>query len=159
MNKICFKPVSDKNSKILILGSFPSEKSLKEGFYYGNKNNKFWKVLSEYFNEKIEDNINSKIKFLLNHNIALWDIVKTTNLIGSSDNKLEKGNFKINNIENFLKKHENIKTIFCNGKTSFSISSKFFPKVNFIYLPSTSSANVSFSKFVWFENFDEIYKN
>lgn len=159
MNKICFKPISNKYSKVLILGSFPSEKSLKEGFYYGNKNNKFWKVLAKYFNEEIEDSINNKIKFLLNHNIALWDIVKTTSLKGSNDANLKKEAFEINNIENFLKQHKSIKTIFCNGKASFSIASKFFPAIAFIYLPSTSSANVSFSELIWFEKLDKIYKN
>ena len=65
MDKLCFEPVFNKNSVVLILGSFPSEKSLKQGFYYGNKNNRFWKILSQYFNEKIEDEIDNKKQFLL----------------------------------------------------------------------------------------------
>lgn len=65
MNKLCFESVSDKNSKVLILGSFPSEKSLKEGFYYGNKSNRFWRILFEYFDEKLVDDIQSKRNFYL----------------------------------------------------------------------------------------------
>ncbi len=158
MKKICFKAVADKNSKILILGSFPSEQSLKQGFYYGNKSNKFWKILSEYFNQQIEDNPQSKKQFLLEHNIAIWDIVNKTDLKGSSDLQLQKQVAEINNIERFLKEHKNIATVFCNGKTSYNIACKAFPKIDFIYLPSTSPANVSFSKQVWFEHFDKIFK-
>ncbi len=158
MNKLCFEPVSDKNSKVLILGSFPSEKSLKEGFYYGNKSNRFWKILFEYFDEKLVDDIQSKKKFLLTHKIALWDIVKTTNLNGSSDLKLQNQVIEINDISSFLQTHQNIKAIFCNGKTSYEIAKKYFLNVNFIYLPSTSPANVSFSKQIWFENLDKVFK-
>ncbi len=158
MNKLCFEPVSDKNSKVLILGSFPSEKSLKEGFYYGNKSNRFWKILFEYFDEKLVDDIQSKKKFLLTHKIALWDIVKTTNLKGSSDLKLQNQVIEINDISSFLQTHQNIKAIFCNGKTSYEIAKKYFPNVNFIYLPSTSPANVSFYKQIWFENLDKVFK-
>ncbi len=158
MDKLCFEPVFNKDSVVLILGSFPSEKSLKEGFYYGNKNNRFWKILSQYFNEKIEDNIENKKQFLLNHNIALWDVVKATNLKGSSDENLQKQSFEVNDIENFLKINKNIAKIFCNGKTSQKLAKKYFPNIDFIYLPSTSPANVSFSKDIWFESFDQIFK-
>ena len=106
MNKLCFESVSDKNSKVLILGSFPSEKSLKEGFYYGNKSNRFWEILFEYFDEKLVDDIQSKKKFLLTHKIALWDIVKTTNLKGSSDLKLQNRIIEINDISSFLQTHQ-----------------------------------------------------
>ena len=109
MNKLCFESVSDKNSKVLILGSFPSEKSLKQGFYYGNKSNRFWKIIFEYFNENLVDDIQSKKKFLLTHKIALWDIVKTTNLKGSSDLKLQNRIIEINDISSFLQTHQNIK--------------------------------------------------
>ncbi len=157
MDKLCFEPVFNKNSVVLILGSFPSEKSLKQKFYYGNKNNRFWKILSQYFNEKIEDEIDNKKQFLLKHKIALWDVVKTTNLKGSSDQNLQKQNFEVNDIEAFIKSNDNIKKIFCNGKTSQKLAQKYFPNIDFTYLPSTSPANVSFSKEVWFKSFDEIF--
>ena len=99
MNKICFDFVADQNSQILILGSFPSEKSLKENFYYSNKSNKFWKVLAEYFNEKLVQSIAEKKQFLLAHKIAIWDIVKSTNLIGSNDSALQKEKFEINDCQ------------------------------------------------------------
>lgn len=60
MDKVCFEAVANEKSKALVLGSFPSEKSLKVNFYYGNKSNRFWKVLAEYFNEKIGESIDEK---------------------------------------------------------------------------------------------------
>ena len=53
MDKVCFEAVANKKSKALVLGSFPSEKSLKVNFYYGNKSNRFWKVLAELCNIEI----------------------------------------------------------------------------------------------------------
>lgn len=82
----------------------------------------------EYFDEKLVDDIQSKKKFLLTHKIALWDIVKTTNLKGSSDLKLQNRIIEINDISSFLQTHQNIK------------------------------ANVSFSKQIWFENLDRVFK-
>lgn len=128
MDKVCFEAVANGKSKVLVLGSFPSEKSLKVNFYYGNKSNRFWKVLAEYFNEKIGESIDEKKQFLLAHNIAIWDIVKSTNLKGSSDNTLQKEEFEINDIAGFLRSHKNVKAVFCNGKTSHKIASQAFSR-------------------------------
>ena len=85
-----FNPVVNNKSKVLILGSFPSVKSREIKFYYGNKQNRFWKVLEEYFGEKVPENTEGKRAFLLTHCIALWDIVASSTIKGSSDNELIK---------------------------------------------------------------------
>ena len=149
----CFEPVIDKKSKVLILGSFPSVKSREINFYYGNKQNKFWKVLEEYFGEKISESTGEKRAFLLAHHIALWDIVASSTIKGSSDNELIKNIDKVNDISNLLKIHPSIQAVICNGKASYSLTTKFFPNISAIYLPSTSTANVSFKKEAWFEMF------
>ena len=149
-----FEPIADKNSKILILGSFPSVKSREIGFYYGNKQNRLWKILAEYFDEEILDDPTSKTQFLLDHNLAMWDIVKSSDLLGSSDVKLVKDIQEINDISLLLKKFDNIKVVFCNGKASFNLTKENFCDLNLICLPSTSPANVSFDKKIWFENLD-----
>ena len=163
-----FKPVYDKNSKVLILGSFPSVKSREVGFYYGNPQNRFWKMLEKTFCEEIGNPTEGKIQFLLRHNIALYDVVKKSNLTGSADATLEKSNNTLANIRCLLPPHTKVEKILCNGKTSYSLltqkhsqnnieildntphfltsSSKKIP----IYcLPSTSSANPRFSYEVW----------
>ena len=71
-----FKPIYNNESKILILGSFPSVKSREINFYYGHPQNRFWKILENIFNEKIQNNIETKKEFLLKYHIALWDTIK-----------------------------------------------------------------------------------
>jgi hypoxanthine-DNA glycosylase len=134
-----FKPIFDKNSKILILGSIASIKSRELNFPYANPNNRFWKVLEILFNEKI---IDYKI-FLLKHNIALWDSIKSCDITGSSDSSIK--NIEINEIWEITKNCQ-IKAVFTNGKTSYNVYMKYiYPKtkVKAIYLPSTSPANAS----------------
>lgn len=78
-------PVYDENSAVLILGSFPSVKSRKEGFFYGHPQNRFWKVLSAVFNEPCPETVPEKKELLLRHNIALWDVIASCDIEGSSD--------------------------------------------------------------------------
>ena len=147
----CFEPVIDKESKVLILGSFPSVKSREINFYYGNKQNKFWKVLEEYFDEKIPENTDGKRAFLLAHHIALWDIIGSSTIKGSTDNELVKKIDSVNIIPKLLQDFPTIQAVICNGKASYNLTTKYFTNITAIYLPSTSPANVSFKKEAWFE--------
>lgn len=97
-----FEPIYDSQSKVLILGSFPSVKSREVGFYYGNKQNRFWKMLSKVFDEDIGDSTKDKINFLLKHNISMWDVVESSDLVGSMDNSLLKSHNKICDINRLL---------------------------------------------------------
>ena len=142
----CFEPVIDKKSKVLILGSFPSVKSREINFYYGNKQNRFWKVLEEYFDEKVPENADGKRAFLLAHHIALWDIIGSSTIKGSSDNELVKKIDSVNDIPKLLQDFPIIQAVICNGKASYSLTKKYFPNIDISYLPSTSPANVSFKK-------------
>ena len=146
-----FEPVYNKNSKILILGSFPSVKSRKVQFYYGNPQNRFWKVLGEILNENFDVSTTQKIEILQKHNVALWDIVKCSNIVGSSDAILIKNvsNKDINNIDELIEKTK-ITKILCNGKTSYLLCLKYVKSnVEIVSLPSTSSACVKFDKSKW----------
>lgn len=80
-----FEPVYDKNSEILILGSFPSVKSREQGFYYGHPQNRFWKVLAAIVQEKIPDSIEEKKEMLLRNHIAVYDVIWQCKITGSSD--------------------------------------------------------------------------
>lgn len=152
----CFEPVANNESKVLILGSFPSVKSREINFYYGNKQNRFWKVLEEYLGEKVPADTEGKRVFLLAHHIALWDIVGTSSLKSSSDLDLTKHIDRINDIPKLLKDHPSIQAVICNGKASYSLTTKYFPNITAIYLPSTSPANVSFKKEAWFKAFKNL---
>lgn len=143
-----FEPIFDKNSKILILGSFPSVISRETGFYYGNKKNRFWNVLSKIFSEKIGDETEEKKKFLKEHKIALWDIVYECEIKGSLDNNLKC--LKVSDLNRILNVAK-IEKIICNGKKAYQIFSKHYKSLAQIclVLPSTSPANIKFDFELW----------
>ena len=82
------KPVYDKDSRVLILGSFPSVKSREEGFFYGHPQNRFWKVTSRVFDEDLPLTVDEKKAFLLKNHIALWDVIGSCEIEGSSDSSI-----------------------------------------------------------------------
>ncbi len=139
------KPVFDKNSKILILGSFPSVRSREEGFFYGHKQNRFWKVVSAVFEEEVPKTIPQKKAFLLRNHIALWDVIHSCDITGSSDSSIK--NVVANDLSIILE-HSSIRKIFVNGKTAEKYYIKYSEKdthIKAICLPSTSPANAAFS--------------
>lgn len=107
-----FLPFFDENSEILILGSFPSVISRETNFYYGNKQNRFWKVLAEAFGEPAPETIGEKQALLKNHKIALWDVVAECEITGSLDSTIK--NYKVADLRQVLDK-ANVKTIILNG--------------------------------------------
>lgn len=130
------KPIHDEESKVLILGSFPSVISRKERFYYANKTNRFWKVLEQIYDEKISD----KEEFCHKHHIALWDVIESCTIQGSSDASIT--NIKVNDIASLILKTK-IRVIFTTGSKASSIYEKYINdlEIKHISLPSTSSAN------------------
>lgn len=79
------KPFYTHDSKILILGSFPSVKTREYGFFYGHPQNRFWRVMEVLFNEVLSDDIDERKDFLSRHKIALYDSIYQCDIIGSSD--------------------------------------------------------------------------
>lgn len=129
------KPIVDSNSKVLILGSFPSVVSRKQEFYYANKTNRFWKVMEEIFHCKIED----REIFLHEKGIALWDVIASCTISASSDASIE--NVTVNDIESLIQNTQ-IHTIFTTGSKASKLYEKYFHlDIEHISLPSTSSAN------------------
>lgn len=145
-----FEPIYNKNSKILILGSFPSVVSRKNNFYYGNPQNKFWKMMEMFFSVKFF-NVEDKIDFVLSHNFALWDIVESCTISGSLDKDIK--DVKFVDLKKVLPPHTNVKKILCNGKKSFELTQKYLTKnnlnFNVVCMPSTSSANTRFNFEIW----------
>ncbi|MBQ7039280.1 MAG: DNA-deoxyinosine glycosylase, partial [Clostridia bacterium] len=84
-----FPPLFDKNSKILILGSFPSVKSREQKFFYGHPKNRFWSVLAKILNCPIPETIEQKKMMLYNNGIALWDVIASCEIEGSSDSSIK----------------------------------------------------------------------
>ncbi|MDY5212060.1 DNA-deoxyinosine glycosylase [Intestinibacter sp.] len=138
-------PIFDKNSKILVLGSFPSVKSRESQFFYHHPQNRFWKVLSSVIGVDTPTSIEEKKKFLLDNNIALWDVIDSCDIEGSSDSSIK--NVVANDLDKIIE-NCNIKQIFCNGGKSYELYRKYCEKdtnLKAIKLPSTSPANARFS--------------
>ena len=115
-----FAPVYTKQSKTLILGSFPSVKSRESSFYYGHPQNRFWRVVAMLFGESIPDSIEKKTALLQHYHIALWDVVASCKITGSADSSLKaKG---INDIASLLRKADYSKCVCQREK-----SRKFVP--------------------------------
>lgn len=139
-------PLFDKNSEILILGSFPSVKSRQEAFFYAHPQNRFWKVVSAVFDEEPPVTVEEKKELLYKNRIALWDVIASCDITGSSDSSIK--NVKANSIAPIIEK-TNIKKIFVNGKTAFKYYNKYIKgtvDVEAVCLPSTSAANAAFSQ-------------
>ena len=140
-----FGPYINKDSKVLILGSIPSVKSREYGFYYMHKQNRFWKVMSDLFKEDFPMTIEDKKIFLKRNKIALWDVIDTCDINGSSDSSIK--NPKVNNIKKLID-GSNVKYIFVTGKKALELYNKYCYKdtlIKAIYLPSTSGANCGVS--------------
>ena len=136
-----FPPLYDKNSKILILGSFPSVKSREQNFFYGHPQNRFWKVVATVLEKEIPITIEEKREFLLFSNIALWDVIASCEITGSSDSSIK--NVVANDLTEILET-ANIKKIFVNGKTAEKYYNRYIKdKIgrDAVCLPSTSPAN------------------
>lgn len=150
------QPVYDENSKILILGSFPSVKSRESKFFYGHPQNRFWKLMAALMNTDVPDTVDEKKKFLLDNHIAVWDVIESCEIVGSSDSSIK--NVVPNNIEIILEKAD-IEMIICNGNKSFQLYRKYLEdrtKRSAVCMPSTSPANASYQMDRLIENWQKI---
>ena len=145
MIKHPINPVYDNNSRILVLGSFPSVKSREAMFFYGHPQNRFWKVTAAVFGERVPQTIDEKRAFLLRNHIAVWDVIASCDIEGSADSTIK--NVVANDLSVILD-NAPIEAIFVNGKTAEKYYKKYTEKVTHrkaICLPSTSPANAAWS--------------
>jgi len=136
-----FAPVYDENSRVLILGSFPSVRSRADCFYYGHPQNRFWKLLAELYCETVPQTIEEKKSFLLRNRIALWDVISSCEIENSSDQSIRGAT--ANDLSEIFE-GARIKAVFANGKTAYTLYRKFNQTPIFC-LPSTSPANAAWT--------------
>lgn len=140
-----FAPVYNIKSKILILGTFPSVKSRENQFYYGHPQNRFWKVLAALMNAQIPGTIDEKKGFLLDSGIAIWDVIASCDIEGSSDSSIK--NVVPCDLSEILTGCD-IRAVFANGKTAERLYNRYSlpaTKKEIFVLPSTSPANAAFT--------------
>lgn len=139
------EPIYNENSKVLILGSFPSVKSREGKFFYNHPQNRFWKVLATILKYPIPTTIEDKKNMLLDNNIAIWDTIKSCEIIGSSDSSIK--NVIPNDISKIITESK-IEKIYTNGNTSHKMYMKYISNdvlLPEMVLPSTSPANAKYS--------------
>ena len=140
-----FEPVYDENSRILILGTLPSVKSRKNNFYYGHKQNRFWKLLAYLLDESVPETIDEKKYMLFKNHIAIWDVIQSCDIKGSSDSSVR--NARPAAVEKLLAE-SSIERIYVNGNLAKKLYDKFLAERTGIEaekLPSTSPANAAYS--------------
>lgn len=138
-------PIYDENSKILILGSFPSVKSRDQQFFYGHPQNRFWKVLAAVFDCPVPQTVDEKKELLLRNKIALWDVINSCEITGSADSSIKDA---VPNDLGEIFSVADIKQIYVNGKTAEKYYNKYMKERygrEAVCMPSTSPANASWT--------------
>ena len=140
-----FGPLSGPDSRVLILGSFPSVKSREQNFFYGHPPNRFWKVIAALYNREIPMTILEKRALILDNGLALWDSIASCVITGSSDSSIR--DVHANDLRIILD-NSPIERIYCNGRKSHEMYEKYIlPTIGreAVCLPSTSPANAQWS--------------
>ena len=140
-----FGPLYDENSRVLILGSFPSVRSREQNFFYGHPQNRFWKVVAAVFGQPVPQTVEEKKRLILDNGLALWDSIASCEITGSSDASIR--NARANDISIILNSCS-IERIYCNGRKSHELYQKYIePETGreAVCLPSTSPANAKWT--------------
>lgn len=154
-----FAPVYDENSRVLILGTFPSVKSRETHFYYGHPQNRFWKLLALLCDWPVPATIPEKKEMLLRNGVALWDVIQSCEIAGSSDSSIK--NVIPSDLSQVLT-GSSITRIYANGKTAQKLYDKYQKpqtRMDIIALPSTSPANAAYSLKRLAESWAQIFQD
>lgn len=138
-----FAPVWNRDSRVLVLGTFPSVKSREQGFYYGHPRNRFWKVTAALLKCRVPETVEEKKKMLLEGHIAVWDVIESCEIEGSSDSSIR--NVKANDIGGLLEKSA-VEAVFANGDKAYQLYCRYCREqagMDIVKLPSTSPANAA----------------
>ena len=136
-------PLYDRESRILILGSFPSVKSRETAFFYGHPQNRFWKLLAALFSEVLPVTVEDKSAFLHRNHVAVWDTIASCEIQGSSDSSIK--NVQVNDLSVILD-HAPIERVLCNGQTAARLYHRLQEPLTHLpalTLPSTSPLNAA----------------
>ncbi|WP_319457155.1 MULTISPECIES: DNA-deoxyinosine glycosylase [unclassified Mycobacterium] len=134
-------PVVGADARVLILGSFPSERSLVAGEYYANRRNQFWPLLGEVFGFDADGSYTQRIAAVQEHRVALWDVVHSCRRQGSMDNKIDRKTLVINDFGVLLAEHPTVERVFVNGLTAFELFERHVETgLPAVRLPSSSGA-------------------
>ena len=140
-----FAPVCNEYARVLVLGTFPSVRSRQAGFYYGHPRNRFWQVLAAVFGGPVPASLQAKQALLLEHGVALWDVLASCEIVGSADGSIR--NPVPNDVAGLLARAP-IRQVLANGQTAAALYRRFCEADTgrpILALPSTSPANAACS--------------
>lgn len=161
MSKEGFEPIAGNAVKVLILGTFPSEESLKQKRYYAHPRNVFWDMIAAICGTGVDDEYEKRCDLVRSEGIAIWDVLRSCDREGSSDGRIRRGNFIFNNISSFLSDHS-VNVIFFNGKKAALLFKQYVEltqlpfRPQLVILPSTSPAYATLSKLQKLERWLEV---
>ena len=149
-----FPPIENENAELLILGSMPSEESLRARQYYAHPRNAFWPIMMDLLGGRIDLDYEDQAQLLVDNRIALWDTLKSCIRSGSLDSAIVDTSIETNDFNAFFRHHENIRHIFFNGQKSRQVYSNYvlpglsesFRSIESSVLPSTSPAMASLNR-------------
>ena len=139
-----FPPVARSDARILILRSLPGRRSIAERQYYAHPGNAFWPIMKALFG--IEGDYRDRLLQLVEHRIALWDVLSDSVRPGSLDAHIDLDSARANDFETFLQEHTDIRLIAFNGKKAGQLFGRFVADglvdrdIRRTTLPSTSPA-------------------
>jgi hypoxanthine-DNA glycosylase len=134
-------PVTGDGARVLLLGSFPSERSLVSGEYYANRRNQFWPLLAAVFGFDADAPYGQRIAAVTSHGVALWDVVHSCRRVGSMDAKIDRKTLVVNDFGPLLAGHPGIDRVFVNGLTAFELFARHVDTaLPAARLPSSSGA-------------------
>jgi hypoxanthine-DNA glycosylase len=134
-------PVVGDGARVLILGSFPSERSLVASEYYANRRNQFWPLLGAVFGFDADMPYAQRVDAVVQHGVALWDVVHSCRRVGSMDAKIDRKTLVINDFEGLLATNPAIERVFVNGLTAFELFERYVETaLPAVRLPSSSGA-------------------
>ncbi|WP_024298560.1 DNA-deoxyinosine glycosylase [Methylomicrobium lacus] len=148
-----FDPIAAPDARVLILGSMPSKVSKAREQYYGHSKNAFWAIMGQLFGAELELCYGLRKGILMTHRVALWDVLKTCQRLGSLDADIELDSIIVNDFSDFFRRHDQIRHVFFNGMTAEKIYRKYilptlperFGYLVYHRLPSTSPTNAALS--------------
>ena len=140
-----FPPVAGPDSRVLILGSFPSVRSREEGFFYGHPRNRFWPLMAALYGEDMPQTIPERRALILRHGLALWDVIASCRIEGSSDASVRDAvPVDIRRVLDVA----DIRQVVCNGALAGKLYARYLQQavgLDAVIMPSTSPANAAWS--------------
>jgi hypoxanthine-DNA glycosylase len=151
MRRTGFPPIANRRAAALILGSFPSRRSLEKNQYYAHPRNSFWPIMGRVLGRSLDVPYGKRKQILKKNRIALWDVAAAARRPGSLDSSIIGKSVVLNDFRRFFRTHPRIRLVCFNGAKAAELYRRRvlpllgseFPGMRYKRLPSTSPAHAA----------------